>query len=214
MENTDAKQELEKILQQDEYQAYQEESKNFLQVWWEKVKDWVAGHLSDWFNSLTPSSGAADAILLLIIVLVVVGLVIGIVLWSGRVKRSQRFRDIAPLQGIHERQWSYRRHLSEVRKQEGEAAYPEAARHLFLAVLLYFHEREWLETRIWKTNWDYYEELRKGDQQKAEQFYQLALLFEEVTYGNRRLEQDEYDAYRSQAINWLESTEYPASKNG
>ncbi len=208
------KRELEKILEQDEYQAYQEESKNFLQAWWEKAKQWVADHLSDWFNSLTPSSGAADAVLLLIIVVVVAGLVIGIVLWSGRVKQRQAFRDVAPLQGMDERQWSYGRHLSEVRKLEGEAAYPAAARHLFLALLLYFHEREWLEARIWKTNWDYYEELQKSDQQKAEQFYKLALLFEEVTYGNRHLEQEEYEAYRRQAMHWLRSTEHPAGKNG
>ena len=63
---------------------------------------------------------------------------------------------------------------------------------MFLALLLYFHEKEWLEARIWKTNWEYYEEIRKVNQEWADQFYHLALLFDEATYGERKVDKEEY----------------------
>ena len=81
--------------------------------------------------------------------------------------------------------------------------YTLSTRHLFLALLLYFHEKEWLEARIWKTNWEYYDELKKVNQEWAEQFYHLAYFFDEVTYGERNVQKEEYIQFHNEAMKWL-----------
>ncbi|WP_268872907.1 DUF4129 domain-containing protein [Neobacillus fumarioli] len=69
--------------------------------------------------------------------------------------------------------------------------------------MLYFHEKNWLEARIWKTNWDYYDELRRVDLQEADQFYRLAQIFDEVTYGERTVSKEEYVQFKQEAMKWL-----------
>ena len=95
--------------------------------------------------------------------------------------------------------WTSQRHLEEAKVQENIEDYRLSTRHLFLALLLSFHEKGLLEARIWKTNWDYYDELRKVDQSKADQFYQFAQFFEEVTYGERTVMKNEYLQFHHQA---------------
>src|SRR5699024_4298162 len=104
------------------------------------------------------------------------------------------FRNHRPLKYISENEWSSHNHLSEAEKQASAGNYSVAVRHMFLALLLYFHENDMVEAKSWKTNWDYCDELRKVNQPLAEQFYHLALLFDEVFYGERVMTRDEYSA--------------------
>ena len=99
--------------------------------------------------------------------------------------------------------WSFQKHLNEAKRQEELAQYSHATRHLFLALLLFFHEKEWLEARIWKTNWEYYEELKKVNTDYANQFYDLALLFDEATYGEKSVDQKEFEQFRHAVMNWF-----------
>ncbi|WP_404452166.1 DUF4129 domain-containing protein [Virgibacillus necropolis] len=197
-----AKEELGNILSQKEYQVYYEDNRNFLEVWWDRAKSWLADLLSNMFSSFEPSSGAAEGILILIIIVLVVLLLV--FLARHNYHRKQALRDNKPLQSINEMNWSFRNHLSEARKQEDLYQYSISTRHLFLALLLYFHEKEWLEARIWKTNWEYYDELRNVNQDGAEQFYNLALVFDEVAYGERTINQTEFIQYKNKVMNWLE----------
>lgn len=207
-----AKEQLENILNQKEYQVYYEDNRNFLEVWWDAAKSWLADLLSNLFSSFEPSSGMAGTILILTVVVLVVLL---IVFLAGRSYRRKRlFRDNKPLQSSKEISWSFHNHLAEARKQEDLQQFSAAARHLFLALLLYFHEKEWLEARIWKTNWEYYDELRKVSQGGAEHFYNLALVFDEVAYGERTIEQMEYIQYKNSVMNWLEEKGSSRSSQG
>ncbi|WP_218212222.1 hypothetical protein, partial [Pseudomonas sp. 2822-15] len=84
------------------------------------------------------------------------------------VNRKRIYRDHKPLEAMKELNWSYQNHLDEALRKERLQDYSLATRHLFLALLLYFHDVKWLEARIWKTNWEYYEELKQVNEESAE----------------------------------------------
>ncbi|WP_407270799.1 DUF4129 domain-containing protein [Radiobacillus sp. PE A8.2] len=198
--------ELEDILSKNEYTAYYNDSQNWLLNIWDRLWEWFSELLESLF-SITPSTSVAGGLLfaILAVVFVIVLLVIALSVQSGRRKRM--FRDHPPLQSADEMRWSYQRHVEEANKYEAQADYTLSTRHLFLAVLLYFHEKDWLEARISKTNWEYYEELLRVNQQAAQHFHHLALVFDQVTYGDRVMKEQEYSDIRMEAMDWLESTQ-------
>ncbi|MEH7415371.1 DUF4129 domain-containing protein [Neobacillus drentensis] len=191
-----ARDDLGEILQKQEYQVYYNHSKGVIATWWEKTKEWIASQLEKLFPSIQSASGASSAILLTIIVIVILLLGAAAFILIRNTRRNRLVRNQKPLQS-KERNWTYIRHLEEAGKLESLDDYTESTRHLFLAMLLYFHEREWLEARIWKTNWDYYDEIRKVSQQTAEEFYELAHFFEDAAYGERKVSPEEYKPFRT-----------------
>jgi hypothetical protein len=203
LNGNNAKDELQDILNGEEYQVYYNDSSSIIAFWWEKAKEWIMEQLAKLFPNIESASGAAAPILIAIIVAVIALLGWGIFLIVRHRKRNRLLRVQKPLQSVKEMNWSYQQHLSEARKQEDLAQYTLATRHMFLALLLYFHEKEWLEARIWKTNWEYYDELRKVNQEWADQFYHLTLLFDEAAYGERKVEMEEYTHFRNAAMKWL-----------
>jgi hypothetical protein len=172
-------------------------------VWWEKAKEWIAHLLQKLFPSFHSASKASVPILIAVIIVVLILLGVAIFFTIRHQRRKRMLRNRKPLQSMKEMNWSFQRHLEETGKQESLGEYSLSTRHLFLALLLYFHEQEWLVARIWKTNWDYYDELRKVNQQDAQQFYQLARFFDEVTYGGRQVRREEYIEFQSEVMNWL-----------
>lgn len=207
LKDSQARDELEEILTEREYQAYYDHSKGLLARWWEKVKEWFADLLSDLFPSFAPTSSAAGPILIGIIVIIIMLLGFIAFLIFRNKRRNRMLRENKPLQSVNEINWSFQRHLSESQKLEASGEYTRAARHLFLALLLYFHEKEWLVARIWKTNWEYYDELRKVNQGWADQFYHLARLFDEVTYGKHMIHKEEYSQFQTSVMKWLANSE-------
>ncbi|MFZ3579973.1 DUF4129 domain-containing protein [Virgibacillus sp. DJP39] len=207
-----AKEELKDILNQKEYQVYYEDNRNFIEVWWDNLKNWLGDLLGKFFSSFNPSNNAAEGILVLTILVFVLLALFFLVRYNLR--RQKDMRDNKPIQSTNELNWSYHNHLIEAQKQEGLTQYSIAARHLFLALLLYFHEKEWLEARIWKTNWEYYDELYKVNKNRAEQFYSLAVVFDEAAYGKRTIKQVEYIQYKNKIMNWLEEKDNHAPLQG
>ncbi|CRK83197.1 DUF4129 domain-containing protein [Neobacillus massiliamazoniensis] len=198
-----ARNELKDILNQKEYRIYYQDSKSLLEVWWEKAKEWIAHLLQKLFPSIHSASKASGPILIAVIIAVLILLGVAIFFIIRHQRRKRMLSNRKPLQSMKEMNWSFQRHLEEAGKQEALGEYSLSTRHLFLALLLYFHEQEWLVARIWKTNWDYYDELRKVNQQDAQQFYQLATFFDEVTYGGRQVRREEYIEFQSEVMNWL-----------
>lgn len=186
-----ARDDLEEILKTKEYRVYYE-SKGFIATWWEQAKEWIATQLEKLFPAIDSASRASGPILIAVIIIVIILLALSTLLLIRNMKRNRTLRKQKPLQSLKEMNWTSQRHLEEAKKQENLEDYRLSTRHLFLALLLSFHEKGMLEARIWKTNWDYYDELRKVDLQKAEQFYQFAQFFEEVTYGERNVRKEEY----------------------
>lgn len=207
LKESQSREELVEILDGREYQAYYDESKGLFSTWWERVKEWFAELLADLFPSFAPSTAAAGPILIGIIVIMVILLGIIAFFILRNIKRNRMLRDHKPLQSMNEINWSFQRHLSETQKLEKDGEYTLATRHLFLALLLYFHEKEWLVARIWKTNWEYYDELRKVNQEWANQFYHLARLFDEVTYGKHIVQKVEFLQFQTNAMKWLANSE-------
>ena len=215
MANIDeAKDKLEGILSKREYQIYYEDNRNFLEIWWDKAKGWFMEQLAKLFQNFEPSSGLADIMMIGIIVIVIVLVGLGIFLAVRSNRRKRKFRDHQPLSSRSEMNWSFNNHLSAADEQESQQNYRSATRHMFLALLLYFHENGWLEAKSWKTNWEYYAELKKLNQQRADQFYNLALLFDEVVYGEHIMGQDEYLLYKEAAMTWLNQDESAEPSDG
>ncbi len=199
-----ARDELENILQQDEYTVYQR--RTFSDVWWEKAKRWITELLEKLFPAYEATSSVAGLILISLILIVIALLAVIAFFIVRRTVRVRKFKDHRPMQA-NEADWSYKMHLSEAFKQQNVNEYSLATRHLFLALLLYFHENKWLEARIWKTNWEYYDELNKVNRDWAQQFYKLARTFDEVTYGERRVTEEEYVQFRQEVMSWLDEAD-------
>ena len=195
-----AREKLLEILNDKEYQVYYNESKSILTIWWEKAKGWLAEQLGKLVPSLESAESAAAPILIIIMIAVILllGVVTYILIRNSRHRRT--FRDHKPLHSLRELNWTYQKHLSEASRLEALEEFSQSTRHLFLALLLYFHENEWLEARIWKTNWEYYNELEKVNKQWADQFYSLASIFDGVTYGEKQVQRQEYLRFRSDVM--------------
>ncbi|WP_078380488.1 hypothetical protein [Sutcliffiella halmapala] len=198
-----AREELENILQQKEYQDYYVDTRNTFEILWDKLLSWLAELLTKFFPSLEATSGTAGNILFVVICLVIVTLVIIFIMIMSKHRRDRSIRNQQPFQSENELEWTYYQHLTESKKQETLGDYTLSTRHLFLALLLYFHEKTWLEARIWKTNWEYYEELRKVHKESAVTFFNFALLFDRATYGKQQIQKEEYIPYRNEALKWF-----------
>lgn len=197
------KEELEKILNNKEYTAYTDQKTNFFTALWEKIKAWFIELLERLFPSMEKTSMLGGPILTIIIIgaLIVIG--VAMFYFMRNYKRKRMYHSKAPLQSMKEIDWSYQMHLTEASKKEELNKLTPATRHMFLALLLYFHENKWVEARIWKTNWEYYEELKKVDRQSADQFYHIARFFDEVTYGEREVQIEEYEEFRLKVMDAL-----------
>ncbi|MDL4840698.1 DUF4129 domain-containing protein [Aquibacillus rhizosphaerae] len=203
----EARDQLRNILDEKEYTVYYQDNRSFIEVWWDKGKAWILDMLEKLFSSFQPSDTATNGVLIGIII-VTIALIALTIYFSVRTYRRKRiFQDKKPLQFMDEIHWSYHKHLEEANKREELLAYKEAIRHMFLAVLLFLHEKSQLEARIWKTNWEYYDELKKVSQKQADLFFKLAILFDEVTYGERQVNQEEYLRFKQETMKWFNKDE-------
>ncbi|TYS70368.1 DUF4129 domain-containing protein [Sutcliffiella horikoshii] len=202
-----AREQIEEILDQQEYQAFNNDSRNTLQIWWDELKAWLADLLSRLFPSMENTSGTAGNILIFVIILVIVLLAAWIITYLVSSNRNRRNKVTKPFQSGEELDWSFHQHVAEAKKYEDVEDYSLATRHLFLGLLLNFHERNWLVAKIWKTNWEYYDELRREQRELAEFFFNFALLFDRGTYGKQKIGKDDYLSYRDIALKWINDTD-------
>ncbi|MDX8046385.1 DUF4129 domain-containing protein [Gracilibacillus sp. S3-1-1] len=196
---------LNDILNGQEYQIYYQDNRSLLERLWDRFVEWIQKILNYIFESFNPASTTGNIITMLtagIIIAIVLATIIAIVMITIRKKRLSK-RQL--FNQSEELSWSYRDHLQAAHDYETKANYRLATRHQFLSLLLVVDEHEWLEARQWKTNWDYYDELKQTNKAFAEDFYQLALFFEKITYGKHPITVDEYQSYQSEINRWIES---------
>ncbi|WP_042144140.1 DUF4129 domain-containing protein [Paucisalibacillus sp. EB02] len=204
IELNQARDTMEDILNTREYRIYYEDNRNFLEEWWDSVVEWFQELLASIFTSLEPSNGFATG-LVIILSLVALILVITAIFFSVRYyNRKKIFKEQSPLYHKSERDWTYQDHIVQSKEQEKKGNLQASTRHLFLALLLYFHEKGYVEARIWKTNWEYFEELKRSDNKRAESFYQLARDFDDVVYGERTVEAESYEGYKEMVLHWIQ----------
>ncbi|WP_416147259.1 DUF4129 domain-containing protein [Salipaludibacillus sp. HK11] len=207
----DAKKKLEEIISEQEYQVYQDDSEGFLQSIINDVLTWLADRLSFSFGGSEGFTGIVSVIVVLLIVILLGFILIKV----GRVvTRKKMNRTTKPLDQMLEIDWSYHDHLKAADEQENAGEYTIATRHMFLALLLYFHDLRWLEAKVWKTNWEYYEELRGVNAKAADFFYHFVLFFDQITYGKRIVTKAEFTDYRSETMKWLASRDQDKDTSG
>ncbi len=201
-----AKEKIDQILEQDEYQVYYEEQENLFQYLLNQIGKWLLNLLQKLFPQFQITDKAVDVTMYIVGAVGIVVLILLIVLIKRSLTSNRTSRSSAhPVQHKNELAWSSDKHLQEASSYKRKGDYQQAIRHVFLAMLLYFDQQKWIEARVWKTNWDYYEELKKINLVWATQFYEIAQRFEEVTYGEREVDEQEYESYRQQALEWLNS---------
>lgn len=200
------KKQLEEILNQEEYQAYYVEQESVFQQVIESIGKW----LSNLFHSLFPNAEInSPQVEGLLYFIGIIGLGLLVFLLFRMKKSVTSYSDYAstkPMKDAESKEWKYEDHMRAAAQLKSDGKTTEAARHVFLAMLLYFEERGWLTVQIWKTNGDYYQELRKINLALAEDFQGLAILFDRVTYGKQTLSEAEYDNYYTQARQWMGQT--------
>jgi len=187
--------ELQKILSGREYSVYYDQKPNIIGQWLDKLKDWLANIL----DKILPKTGfwgeGASQWLAYTILLVFFLLVIFLVVYmiSRMVHRSVlKHKPVSAT----ELTLSYNSHLNKVDQYATEEEYDLALRHLFLALILLLDQEKLLEARVWKTNGEYYEELKNNDRKLAKTFYAIALKFEETMYGGKPITKTEFQLFQ------------------
>ncbi|MDQ0231144.1 DUF4129 domain-containing protein [Metabacillus malikii] len=199
-----AREELTDILNGREYKAYEEKPNTIFEQWWEDLKAWFNEFLNNIFPDIEITKDHSGSVLFFVVVVTIVLLLLLVTLLVRKRNRNRAIHKNMPLQSIDELKWTYEMHLAEANKLEATNKYKKATRHMFLALLLYFHEKEWLIARIWKTNWEYYDELKQVKGNWAQQFYELALLFDEATYGEKVVKEQEYRTYKKNVLKLIQ----------
>lgn len=207
MKNIDplkARDELETILSQKEYQVYYQKDKNTLADLLERLQDWLSRYLakllpqqevrettSEWISYGLVGLGIAIVLMLLF-------------LFSSKVVRENRLYS-KPIGTESELVLSPESHLLEAEKRMEEGDLRSAQRHLFLAYLLSLDHKQWIEARAWKTNGEYMDELQGTQPEIAKTFRILAHRFEATWYGGRHIAREDYMEFRQQVIGFVKN---------
>ncbi|UOQ49209.1 DUF4129 domain-containing protein [Gracilibacillus caseinilyticus] len=192
------REQLKKILQQDEYQVYQQDNRSIIEKIYDHISSWISDLLDNMFQSFEPGSTAGNIIVVVLVISLAVILVLGILTFTTFMVRRKKWSSYQPFLKNTELSWDYQQHMRMVATYEAEANYQLAIRHQFLALLLRLEEYHLLTIQQWKTNREYYEELNKRDRHIASSFYRLAVQFEHVTYGEKTVQQTDYLKYQEQ----------------
>ncbi|WP_062051384.1 DUF4129 domain-containing protein [Bacillus sp. JCM 19034] len=200
-----ARERLAEILEGQEYTVYYEDNRGFLERTIERIWIEFINFIADMLPNLSPSSQSANYVVIVLVLLGAAALIVIFLLLVRYYSQKRRYRNLSPFQTEDAMKWSSNMHFEEMKVQERKGDYTSALRHLFLGLLLYFHDISWLEARIWKTNWEYVEELKKVNRETAALFHDVALIFDRVTYGKLTVEQEQFEKYKEMVMSWLHS---------
>jgi hypothetical protein len=196
------REDLQGILDTQQYKIYTQENRNILQDLFEGLKNWlyqilqsifphadVAKRTSEWLAYGISSLGLLLLFLLLLLLL------------SRFVRQGQvNSKQVLLAKGQTP---TAQQHLEEGHSLAEEGSYNLALRSLFLGYILYLDQNSWLEAKTWKTNWEYYSELKDRAPQLANSFYTLIIKFEEAMFGGRPIARDDYLFYHNQVRKWI-----------
>ncbi|WP_079477670.1 DUF4129 domain-containing protein [Halobacillus salinus] len=202
---SDSKQQIERILEQEEYQAYEKVQEGPVQSLREMVRKWLEDLLQNLFPNASLNSPGVEGLIYLIGLFGIGLLLFLIVRLVQSTKRQSELKNSAPLRHSSHLEWSYLEHLEEAKKFEREGDLKEATRHAFLALLLNLNERNYIAARVFKSNGDYVEELAKSDRTLALSFRELAVFFDQVAYGNQSTTEEQYRSYDQKVRTLIES---------
>lgn len=192
------------ILSQEEYLIYYEDNRHILQILRDRLVEWINELLARLFSSFQPSGTVGDLIISFLLLIATLLVLILIFILTRKYIKKRYFKSFHPLNASAEQLWECEDHLREVKRLEDEGNKQQAVRHLFLALLLRLDKEGLLIAHKWKTNWEYYQEMQRTNKKNAKDFYQLALFFEDVNYGEKKVYETTYQTYRNTITQWLE----------
>lgn len=194
------------ILAEDAYQVYYQDQRNIFQRIWDQVMEWISEWFSNLLGGLQPGNSLADAIIVGMLVIGGILTLLLILFITRYVMRKQQLKRNQPLQAVTYHTKTLQDYIDQFETAQQSDDLPGAVRYRFLILLFRLEENEWLKVVNWKTNWDYYKEIERIGREQADAFYQIAIYFESITYGNKRVELKAYQAY-IKAIYHLEQGE-------
>ncbi|SEO64267.1 hypothetical protein SAMN04488134_11045 [Amphibacillus marinus] len=205
-EHEQLRQTLERILAQDTYQAYYQDQRNIFQ----RIRDWLfewGGKLLErWFGGLSPSQSVGDAIIVLLLIIVGIFLIVLIGLLSTNMLRRYQLKRKHGLALNKLDPASEEDYWKQFDQAIHEQDLQKAVRIRFILALFVLDKNDLLNVQSWKTNWDYFNELSGHHKTIATQFYQVAVYFESVTYGNKPVHSAPFDQFLKQ-VEQLEQEE-------
>ncbi len=188
---------LQRILDTKEYQLYHQESQNVLLDLLKRLKNWLYPILKAIFPQADFAQKTSEWLSYGIVALgVLLFLLILFLLLSRFVRQGQVHQKRVVMSESLTR--SVQQHLTEAHRLMEQNEYRLAIRHLFLGFILFLDQNQWIEARAWKTNWEYYAELKERAPQLAHSFNTLAIRFEEAMYGGRFIALADYWSYHNQ----------------
>lgn len=196
------REDLQAILATKEYLIYTQENKSLLQDLFAGLKNWLDKILHSLFPQANIAKRTSEWLSYGIATLGVLLLFLLLFLLFSRFVRQGR---------VHSKQVNMSKrqtltaqgHLAEAQRLAEEGNYNSALRNLFLGFILHLDQTKRIEAKAWKTNWEYYAELKDRAPQLANSFYTLAIQFEEAMYGGRPIARDDYWLYYNQVNLWI-----------
>lgn len=192
----DGKRKLEEILKREEYQQYYEENKSSGSKIMEKIIEYLEELITKLFPNLEMSTDISGKIMVFVIVLIVVLLAVIFFRFINKRITQRAYDRSVPLEQLHEKDWTYKDHFEKAERREKTRDFQGAIRHLFIGLILYYDSIDWIKAEIWKTNWEYYAELKRKSTKDAKSLNQLARIFDEVTYGEKEVSPEEYEEFK------------------
>lgn len=177
------KERLAEILSSDEFNRQTQEDG---QGWMEKAISHVIDLIANLFRVADIPREAAGTVSVTVIVVAIGGLLFLIYWLSRKMVRQQKQARVllVPGEPLH----SPKDYLLEARALGQHTQWREAIRHLFLAMLVYLQQNQWIRIEKWKTNWEYAEELQYRHPDVRELFRRHARSFEQAWYGQEEID--------------------------
>ncbi|KYG34095.1 DUF4129 domain-containing protein [Alkalihalobacillus trypoxylicola] len=203
IEPNHAREELQSILSKSEYTAYYDDSDGLVARLFLDVINLFNELLGMLFPDIEFEASGNSFLVFGLVITGLVILIVAIFLLAKNWKRKRDMKRSKPLQELSQEILSFESHFKIAQELEDKGDFSGATRHLFLALLLYLQDIEWLVTRAWKTNWEYYDEIKRNDKESAARFYECALLFERATYGYHQITKEEFEPFKEQVTKWI-----------
>ncbi|KRF19471.1 DUF4129 domain-containing protein [Paenibacillus sp. Soil787] len=187
------KEQLEQILNQSEYTAYEVKENGSIWAWlkpfFRKIKSWlpdfqVSDSVTDWLT-------IGVVVTLLGIAAFAIYWFVKQIIWQKRI-RSDAYLPVGEISR------SYRFYWQQAAELRGTGDLREGVRSVFLSFLFFMEAKRMIRVEKWKTNWEYAEELEGSASSLVPLFHDSSVLFERIWYGKEVVTEEQFTSIYEQ----------------
>lgn len=187
------KDQLEQILNQSEYTAYEVKENGSIWAWlkplFRKIQSWLPDfQVSD---SVTNWLTVGVVITLLGIAAFAIYWFVKQIIWQKRI-RSEAYLPAGEISR------SYRFYWQQAAELRGTGDLREGVRSVFLSLLFFMEAKRMIRVEKWKTNWEYAEELGGSASSLVPLFHDSSVLFERIWYGKEVVTEEQFTSMYEQ----------------